>query len=100
MIHKEFQSPKNKNALISVIEESIQNEIGRKDLSLQSYHDGIQETMNYVQTNTSNDVPYGISSEDYLLMMNKKVYSIITPVIKKDMEDKIKNQIKKLKAKS
>jgi hypothetical protein len=77
-----------------VIEESLQKEIGRKDLSLDTYLDGVQETMNYVQKNVSSEIPYGISKEDYLMMMNKKVYSIILPIIKKDMEEKINIQIK------
>ncbi len=92
MIYQEFQSQRNKNALIAFIQDSIQNDLKKKNISIHPYQDGIQETMNYVQQNVSDKVPYGVSSEDYLMMMNKKVFSLITPVIKKDVEEKIEKE--------
>jgi hypothetical protein len=89
MIFQQFQSSQNKNALISVIQDTLQKEMGKKNVKLDSYYQGIQETMNYVQQNVSKEVPYGMSEEDYLIMMNKKTYSIIFPVIKKDLQEKL-----------
>ena len=89
MIFQQFQSSRNKNALISVIQDTLQKEMGKKNVQIDPYYEGIQETMNYVQKNVSEQVPYGMNEEDYLIMMNKKTYSIILPMIKKDLQTKL-----------
>ena len=77
MISKDFYSISNKEALFGVIQESIQRDV-------RPYQEGILKTMEYVEQNVSKEVPYGISKENYLIMMNKKVYSIIVPIIQQD----------------
>lgn len=86
MISSIFYSPKNVETLKSVIQDKIQNDMGIQRLSLAKYQDGIEQTMHYVGKNVSQQVPDGISKEDYLLMMNKKVFQLISPVIKEDLK--------------
>lgn len=81
MISKDFYSTRNKEALFGVIQESVQRDV-------RPYQEGILKTMEYVEQNVSKEVPYGISKEDYLIMMNKKVYSIIVPIIQQDVPKK------------
>lgn len=83
MISKDFNSTQNRQALFGVIKETVKTDI-------QPYQDGILKTMLYVEQNVSQEVPYGISKEDYLIMMNKKVYSIIVPIIQQDQMNKPK----------
>ncbi len=86
MISEDFFSSENFHALKAVIEDNIKNDL-KKDIQLDSiYEDGLRETMQYVSENVSQDVPFGMEKEDYLILMNKKVYSLITPVIKNDIK--------------
>ena len=95
MITSSFNSQRNVNALKSIIQESVQKELRLSSFPISNYQDSIQETMKYVEKNVSPDVPYGISKDEYLMMMNKKVYNIITPIIRDEYRKSSSQGIKK-----
>jgi len=80
MINKLFYSSNNKNAIKSVINEDIETSFNIKINN--NYDDMINETMEYVLSQVSSTPPKGMKEQEYLFLMNKKVYDIITPVIK------------------
>jgi len=79
MIGNLFYSNNNKNAIKSVISSDID-----KNLNINNYNVIINETMDYVSSQVSTIPPKGIKTEEYLFLMNKKVYDIVLPIIKSD----------------
>lgn len=82
MITNIFYSNQNKNAIKAVLNENIGVNTGNK------YDIMIKETMDYVSSQVSPKPPKGIPEDEYLMLMNKKVYDIIKPVIKSDIEQR------------
>lgn len=83
-----FFSNDNKILLNSTVRETLQNEynvkIGNK------YDKTINTTMNYVRSKIdNNNIPSGYNKNSYLFLMNKKVLSIIMPIIRDDMNSNI-----------
>ncbi len=84
MISSVFHSSKNYEGLKSAIQDSIQDSLQTKTFQLKPYDSMIKETMKYVEQNVSPNVPNGISKDDYIMMMNRKVYSIVKPIIEEN----------------
>jgi hypothetical protein len=93
MINKSFSSISNKNAIKSVINENIY--LTFKTNINNNFDDLINDTMQYVSSQVSPVPPKGVDKEEYLFLMNKKVYDIVTPVIKQNIEAKNKKDIVK-----
>ena len=75
MINNLFYSNNNKEAIKSIIiEETKVKNIGNLDLI-------INDTMQYVSSQVSKTPPKGMKQEEYLFLMNKKVYEIIVPIV-------------------
>ena len=91
MINKSFSSISNKNAIKSVINENIY--LTFKTNINNNFDDLIDDTMQYVSSQVSPVPPKGVDKEEYLFLMNKKVYDIVTPVIKQNMETKNKKGV-------
>jgi hypothetical protein len=91
MIQKIFFSSLNINAIKSIISETI---LESDNVKIDNKYDSmINETMKYILSNISSIPPKGMTKEDYLFLMNKKVYNIVVPSIKEDLKSKInKNQ--------
>jgi len=75
MISNLFFSNNNKNSIKSIIYEESQLNVDDKIIT---------ETMNYVYSQVSPTPPRGIDSKEYLFLMNKKVYSIVLPILKEN----------------
>ena len=86
MIGNLFYSNNNKNAIKSVISNDID-----KNLNINNYNVIINETMDYVISQVSTTPPKGVKTDEYLFLMNKKVYDIVLPIIKSDTNN-IKNK--------
>ena len=95
MINKSFSSNSNKNAIRSVINENIY--LTFKTNINNNFDNLIDDTMQYVSSQVSPTPPKGVDKEEYLFLMNKKVYDIVTPVIKKKMETSNNNNNKPVK---
>ncbi len=80
MVFNIFFSKNNKNAIKGIIKETFQNKIDN------NYDNMLNETMEYVSSQVSEKPPKGMSQNDYLILMNKKVYDMITPLLKTKME--------------
>jgi len=93
MIDKIFNSVNNRNAIKSIINDKI---LSTNNININNnFDDIILETMDYVRSKVSSKPPSGIDQEKYLLLMNKKVYDIVTPIIIKKIENKNTSIIKK-----
>jgi hypothetical protein len=89
MIDKLFNSNGNKNAIKSIINDKI---ITSNNTNIKNEFDNlIFETMNYVQSQVSSVLPNGMKTEEYLYLMNKKVFDIVSPIIIKKIDN---NKIK------
>ena len=103
-MHNSFYSKINKNAIKGVINDNIEKKFHAKINN--NYDNMIDETMQYVASQVSDIPPKGMKNEEYLFLMNKKVYDIVTPVIEKKVstnikyatDENIKNESKKQKA--
>jgi hypothetical protein len=84
MISSVFNSSKNYEALKSAIQDSIQEKLQNKSFQMKPYDSMIKETMKYVEKNVSPQVPQGITKDDYIMMMNRKVYTILKPIIEEN----------------
>ena len=82
MINNSFFSQSNINILKSIIKDEINININKNHETI------IIETMKYVEQNAGSKPPSNMTSNEYLFLMNKKVYDIVLPVIKKDNENK------------
>lgn len=92
MISTFFHAPKNVKILKDVIEESLKKELNIKEDFLHQYEQSFLETMRYVEENSPKEIPRGISKDEYLLKLNKKVYQLYTPILK---EKVVKDQQQK-----
>ena len=93
MINTLFYAPRNKNAIKSIINEKIES---KYKIKINNNYDAIiDETMGYVLSQISSTPPKGVKEEEYLFLMNKKVYDIVTPIIeKKELNKNIPKEIK------
>ena len=90
MTSKLFYSNNNKNAIKYIINENIENNLNGKINN--NFDIMINDTMDYVISQVSKDPPKGMKQEEYIFLMNKKVYDLITPIIKTNIENnKTKN---------
>lgn len=71
-----FYSNKNKNGLKQILLEN------NKNFNQSKLDNMINDTMKYVSSNVNKTPPNGMSQNDYLILMNKKVYDLISPIIK------------------
>jgi len=86
MIKNLFYSSLNINSIKAIISETI---LENEGLNIENKYDSIiQETMKYVISNVSSIPPKGMSNEEYLFLMNKKVYNISVPTIKNNLKSK------------
>ncbi len=83
-----FNSTKNHEILKELINNSLSEEYGSKTSLLwnNEYDKAIKETMNYVEGKVSKDILRTMNEEEYLFLMNKKVYNIIKPVIEENIK--------------
>ena len=80
MISNFFNSNQNKNAIKTIISEDFYKE---QKINIGNNHDIIiSETMQFVESQVSKTPPRGMDNNEYLYLMNKKVYDIAYPVIK------------------
>ena len=82
MINNSFYSQSNINILKSIIKDEINININKNHETI------IIETMKYVEQNAGSKPPSNMTSNEYLFLMNKKVYDIVLPVIKTDSVNK------------
>ena len=87
MINNSFYSQSNINILKSIIKDEINININKNHETI------IMETMKYVEQNAGSKPPSNMTSNEYLFLMNKKVYDIVLPVIKKDGGNKSINNV-------
>ena len=73
MIRNLFFANNNTNIIKSIINEDTGSNVDDKI---------IMETMNYVYSQVSPTPPKGVDQKEYLFLMNKKVCSIVTPLLK------------------
>ena len=84
MINKLFYSDGNRNAIKSVINDNI---FSNSKVNINNNFDNIiNDTMQYVNSQVSQTPPKGVNKDEYLFLMNKKVYDIVTPIIKTSLE--------------
>lgn len=83
MINNLFNSDINKNAIKSIINEKIED---KYNYGINNNYDVmINETMTYVLSQVSSKPPKGMPEQEYLFLMNKKVYDIVYPIIDKSV---------------
>lgn len=86
MITNKFNSNKNKYAIKAIINENVEEKYNK---TINNNYDGmIDDTMQYVLSQVSSTPPKGMKEDDYLYLMNKKVYDIVTPLIIKNISEK------------
>ena len=83
MINNLFNSDINKNAIKSIINEKVEEKYNYEINN--NYDVMINETMTYVLSQVSSKPPKGVSTQEYLFLMNKKVYDLVYPVIDKSI---------------
>jgi hypothetical protein len=91
MIHNLFYSSINKNSIKEIINETINRKFNIK--INKEYDMIINDTMDYVISQVNTNPPKGVSMEEYIFLMNKKVYELVLPIIIKKIEI-IKNKKK------
>lgn len=80
-----FHSKKNANVIKQILLEH------NPTFNSQKLDVIVNDTINYVSSNVNKKTPNGMSQNDYLLLMNKKVYDIIEPLM--DKTNKNQNNI-------
>jgi len=86
MITNKFNSNKNKYAIKAIINGDIEEKYSK---TINNNYDGmIDDTMQYVLSQVNSSPPKGMKEDDYLFLMNKKVYDIVTPLIIKNISEK------------
>jgi hypothetical protein len=86
MITNKFNSNKNKYAIKAIINENVEEKYNKTINN--NYDKMIDDTMQYVLSQVSSTPPKGMKEDDYLYLMNKKVYDIVTPLIIKNISEK------------
>lgn len=98
MTSKLFYSNNNKNAIKYIINENIEKKFnGKININFDTM---INDTMDYVISQVSKEPPKGMKQEEYIFLMNKKVYDLITPVIKTNIENNKPKNIESNKPKN
>ena len=94
-----FDSQKNKEVLTKIIKDDLHASFRIQNFpNLQKY---LNETMNYVKMNVSKETPSSMSDQKYLLLLNKKVYSVIMPILQNKHNQMVKtNEINNPKKES
>ncbi len=89
----QFNSTKNYQILKELINNSLQEKYGSniKNTWNNEYDEGIKQTMSYVESKVSKDILKTMTEEEYLFLMNKKVYNIINPMIEENIQKNLKN---------
>jgi hypothetical protein len=104
MLSIHFHSSQNVDSIKESIQDAIRKELNIKSNFIEKYNDGLKETMKYVESKVSKEIPPGLSEDEYIYMMNKKVQNIVLPLIKENLlkdpkvieeEKKVKKVIKK-----
>ena len=86
-----FNSNQNKNIIKSIINDDLYKE---NKINIGNNHDVIiNETMQFVQSQVSKTTPKGMTNDEYLYLMNKKVYDIAFPIIDEIVKNQKKNKI-------
>jgi hypothetical protein len=98
MIQKLFYSSKNLNAIKLIIENEIRkNSNPNTNLNIDNnYSSLIDKTMKYIESQISPQPPKGMEEEEYLFLMNKKLFETVVPVIKEDIKKKESEFLKEL----
>ena len=89
MINNLFYSNRNKDAIKYILKEKENIVIsGNTELMM-------NDTMEYVYSQVSPNPPKGVASEEYLFLMNKKVYELMIPFLKNSgiQSNNLKNNI-------
>ena len=94
MINNLFYSQKNIDVIKSIINEKV-NTKNNNNFDLI-----INETMNYVSSQVSSTPPKGVKEEEYLFLMNKKVYDTVLPLMKKAQMKKVEFEKKSVEIES
>ena len=89
MIYNQFYSNSNIQLLTKIINNELENNYNLKNINIQ---ENLKKCMNYVKDNVSNKPPKNISNDDYLVLMNDKVYKLVIKLYQNDNS----NQINKL----
>ncbi len=91
MVFEIFHSNKN----IESIQQSVQDQI-KKEYSIDSssvskpLNKAIVESIKFVETQVKDKVPIGMTQEDYLKLMNKKVVQLVYPIMKENIQKQSK----------
>ena len=90
MIYNQFYSNNNISVLKKIINEDLESKYNIKNANINSE---LQKCMKYVKDNVSSQTPNNISNDEYLALMNKKVYKLVTDFYKNENIDKKNHQI-------
>ncbi len=85
MLSIHFHSSQNVDSIKESIQDAIRKELNIKNNFIDKYNDGLKETMKYVESKVSKEIPPGLSEDEYIYMMNKKVQNIVLPLIKENL---------------
>lgn len=83
MINQLFYSENNKNAIKSTINNMIEKDI-KVPVTI-NYDNIILDTMKYVTSQVRSTPPDGMKKDEYIFLMNKKVYDIVKPIIQNNI---------------
>ena len=78
-----FSSNKNINIINSIINNDIQKELN--SIINNEHKDIILKNISFVQSKVSKNTPKGFSDQEYLILMNQKVYDLSYPTIKNNI---------------
>ena len=90
MIYNQFYSNNNINVLKKIINEDLESKYNMKSVNINSE---LQKCMKYVKDNVSSKTPDNISNDEYLALMNKKVYKLVINFYKNKNIDKKNDKI-------
>ena len=108
MIYNQFYSNKNKTILKKIIDDDLNKIHNLNNINTISQ---IEKCMNYVKNNVSSIPPKNMNNNEYLNLMNKKVYNLVTSYYKEnhknekiqkvvvEEENKINNESSKIEDK-
>lgn len=87
-----FQSKENQNIIKDIIINSLKKE-NVNGIWIPEYDKSIHETMLYVESKVSKDILMTMDEEEYLVKMNRKVFSIIQPIIGESIKNEKKSDL-------
>ena len=92
MIYNQFYSKNNIIILKNIINEDLNSKFNIQNININSE---LQKCMKYVKENVSSEPPTNMSNDEYLSLMNKKVYNLVLNFYSKsDNINKIPNDVK------